>query len=61
MDNYTAYDERGLVRFNQELESSVEHILKAIRDRGDSPGDICSKYAGIANNMQEICKKYANI
>ena len=34
VDDYTSYGLWGPIRFNPELESSVEHILQAIRDRG---------------------------
>ena len=34
VDDYTSYGEYGPIRFNPELESSVEHILQAILDRG---------------------------
>ena len=33
VDDCLAYDEQGPIRFNPELESSAQHILK-IRDRG---------------------------
>ena len=42
----------------------VEKCMKYARNMLKYAGNmqvICSKYAGIANNMQEICKKYANI
>ena len=36
VDDYVAYDEQGPIRFNPDLESSVdsEHILKEIRNQG---------------------------